>query len=94
MFLFRGETGPNTDADAFRTLFLETLKTLRGMTAADVQLANTRRVTVLVAGPDDTYAKLARRTAITRYPEESLRLLNGGHPHGEPRAGDFVKIVE
>ena len=94
VFLFRGETGPNTDADAFRTLFLETLKTLRGMTAADVQLANTRRVTVLVAGPDDTYAKLARRTAITRYPEESLRLLNGGHPHGEPRAGDFVKIVE
>ena len=94
VFLFRGEAGPDIDADAFRIVFIETLKTLRGMTAADVQMANTRRLKVLVADPHDTYAKLAQRTAIARYPEESLRLLNGGHPHGEPRAGDFVKIVE
>ncbi|MEE3278837.1 MAG: hypothetical protein VX211_03520 [Pseudomonadota bacterium] len=94
VFLFRGEAGPNTDVDAFRSVFAETLKTLRGMTAADIQMANTRRVKVLVANPHDTYAKLARRTAIRRYPEETLRLLNGGHPNGEPRAGDFVKIVE
>ena len=94
MFLFRGEAGPNIDVDAFRAVFVETLKTLRGMTAADVHMANTRRVKVLVANPHDTYAKLASRTAIRRYPEESLRLLNGGHPNGEPRAGDFVKIVE
>ena len=94
VFLFRGEAGPKGDADAFRSVFVETLKTLRGMTAEDVQMANTRRVKVVVADPHDTYAKLARRTAITRYPEESLRLLNGSHPHGEPRAGDFVKIVE
>ena len=94
VFLFRGEAGPNIDATTFRTVFIETLKTLRGMTAEDVQMANTRRVKVLVADPHDTYAKLAQRSAITRYPEESLRLLNGGHPHGEPRAGDFVKIIE
>ncbi len=94
VFLFRGEAGPNIDVDAFRSVFVETLKTLRGMTAADVHMANTRRVKVLVANPHDTYAKLASRTAIRRYPEESLRLLNGGHPNGEPRAGDFVKIVE
>jgi len=94
VFLFRGEAGPNTDVDAFRSVFAETLKTLRGMTAADIQMANTRRVKVLVANPHDTYAKLARRAAIRRYPEETLRLLNGGHPNGEPRAGDFVKIVE
>ena len=94
VFLFRGEAGPNIDVDAFRSVFVETLKTLRGMTAADVHMANTRRVKVLVANPHDTYAELASRTAIRRYPEESLRLLNGGHPNGEPRAGDFVKIVE
>ena len=94
VFLFRGEAGPNIDVDAFRSVFVETLKTLRGMTAADVRMANTRRVKVLVANPHDTYAELASRTAIRRYPEESLRLLNGGHPNGEPRAGDFVKIVE
>ncbi|HCP50263.1 MAG TPA: hypothetical protein DIT73_08560, partial [Gammaproteobacteria bacterium] len=90
VFLFRGEAGPNIDVDAFRSVFVETLKTLRGMTAADVHMANTRRVKVLVANPHDTYAKLASRTAIRRYPEESLRPLNGGHPNGEPRAGDFV----
>ena len=47
-----------------------------------------------MANPGDTYEELARKVSIKRYPEETLRILNGHHPRGEPRAGDYIKIVQ
>jgi predicted Zn-dependent protease len=47
-----------------------------------------------VARPEDTYAELAKRVSIKSFPEETLRLLNGHHPVGEPRAGDYIKIIQ
>lgn len=94
VFLFSGTAGPNGDPEAFRKDFLATMHALRNMTPEDAQVANERRIRVIVAPPDQTYADLARRTPIRNFPEETLRLLNGGHPHGEPRAGNYIKIVE
>ena len=67
---------------------------LRNMTPADAEIANERRIRVIVAEPDQTYADLAKRSALERRPEETLRLLNGGWPNAEPRAGNYIKIVE
>ena len=47
-----------------------------------------------MANPGDTYAKLAGKVSIKRFPEETLRAINGQHPRGEPRAGDYIKIVQ
>ena len=88
-----GECGPQGDPAKFREQFEETLAGLRPMTAADVQLANSRHVKVLVAEPGQTYASLAQQTTLKSYPEEMLRLINADFPNGEPRAGDYVKIV-
>ena len=52
------------------------------------------RIKVIVAKPGDTYAELAKNVSIGAFPEETLRLINGHHPVGEPRAGDYVKIVQ
>ena len=94
VFLFTGGAGPKGDPEAFRADFLATMHALRNMTPEDAQLANERRIKVIVAEPDVTYADLARQTPIQRFPEETLRLMNAGHPHGEPRAGNYIKIVE
>lgn len=94
VFLFTGAAGPKGDPETFRKDFLATMHALRNMTPEDAQVANERRIKVIVAKPDVTYADLARRTPIQRFPEETLRLMNGGHPHGEPRAGNYIKIVQ
>ena len=91
---FKGEAGPKGDAEAFREDFKKTLAGLRNFTANDTKIANSRRIDVLVAEPGLTYAELANQSSLTRYPEETLRLLNGGYPNGEPRAGDFVKVIK
>jgi predicted Zn-dependent protease len=94
VYLFRGEVGPVGDVAAFEPLWRKTLESFRAMTADDLGLADRQRIRVVVAEPDVTYAQLARRVSIKTFPEETLRLLNGHHPVGEPRAGDHLKIVE
>ena len=93
-YLFSGEAGPNGDPEAFREDFVATMHALRTMTAEDAKVANKRRIRVKIAEPDQTYADLARTSAIDKHAEEQLRLLNAGYPNGEPRAGNYIKIVE
>ena len=40
------------------------------------------------------FAVIAQSSRIANYPEESLRLLNGYYPSGNPEAGEWVKLVE
>ena len=94
VFLFKGECGPQGDPERFREQFQATLEALRPMTAEDVQDANNRRIAVIVAEPGVTYRELAVRSSLPNYPEETLRLLNADYPNGEPRAGDYIKVVE
>jgi predicted Zn-dependent protease len=93
-YVFRGELGSIGDPKAFQQNWLETVNSFRAMTAADLKVANNQRVAVVVAKPSDSFASLARKSSLKSYPEETLRVINGMHPVGEPRAGDYVKIVQ
>ena len=93
VFYFKGECGPKGDPETFRKEFRATMEALRSMTQDDLKIANSQRIEVIIAEPGQTYAELARNSPIRDYPEETLRLLNGHHPHGEPRAGDYIKVV-
>ena len=94
IYLFRGVLGAVGDPAQFEKDFRATLDSFRSMTAADLKVANNQRIRVIMANPGDTYAELAGKTSIKRFPEETLRALNGQHPRGEPRAGDHIKIVQ
>ncbi len=93
VFYFKGECGPKGDPESFRKEFRETMEALRSMTQDDLKIANSQRIKVIVAEPGQTFAELALNSPIRNFPEETLRLLNGHHPNGEPRAGDYIKIV-
>ncbi len=94
VFLFKGECGPQGNPERFREQFRATIESLRPITTADVRLVNKHRINVIVAEPGQTYADLARQSSLREYPEETLRLLNADYPNGEPRPGDFIKIVK
>lgn len=94
VYLFRGEVGALGDVEAFEPLWQQTLESFRAMTAADMRHASNQQIKVVMANPDETFADLAQRVSIKSHPEETLRLINGLHPSGEPRAGDFIKIVQ
>lgn len=94
VYLFKGEAGETADPAQFEADFRATLQAFRAMVPADLKIANNQRIKVIEAKPGDTFKKLAQKSSLKSYPEETLRLLNGEHPLGEPRPGDPIKIVQ
>lgn len=94
VFLFKGECGPDGNPEQLREEFRQTVENLRQMSADDVRVAHHQRIEVLVAEPGMTYADLAAESSLQSFPEDTLRLMNADYPHGEPTAGDYLKVVK
>lgn len=94
VYLFKGEAGEGGDAAQFEADFRATVQSFRSMRPGDLKVANNQRIKVIEAKPGDTYASLAAKSSLKSNPVETLRLLNGDHPLGEPRAGNPIKIVQ
>lgn len=95
-FVIEGESGPNGTPEYVKTNIGEVISGIRSLRPEDLTYENIQKVHVQEAVPGDTYAKLAKTSSLGRldYPEETLRLINGHHPHGEPRAGDKIKVIK
>ena len=94
VYVVRAEAGPRGDFDVLQEDLLATVAGIRNLQVEDMQKAVTKRIQIIVAKPGDTYEKLAAQSSLRKDPAETLRLINGHHPHGEPRAGDRIKIVK
>ena len=94
VFLFNGELGAQGDVATFDEQFEKTVRSFRAMTASDLRLVNNQKLKIIEAKPGTTYAKLATTIPLKAHGEETLRVINGHHPRGEPRAGDLIKIIE
>jgi predicted Zn-dependent protease len=93
-YIFVGARKDENDNRAYRTEFLNTALSLRGLRPEERELAKARRLGLLRAGADTRYAALAARSGLTSYAEAQLRLLNGDYPVGEPEPGRLMKTIE
>jgi predicted Zn-dependent protease len=91
-YLFEGET-TGGDFSTLDEAFLTVIKSFRPISAGEREPDNRQFVSWVQARPGDTMASLARGVRIPDA-ENQLRLMNGYYPRGEPRAGDWIKIVE
>jgi predicted Zn-dependent protease len=63
------------------------------MSREDFQRAKTPKVQVVRAEEDTTMEQLAEESPITNYALDTLRVMNGLYPHGQPEDGQLIKIV-
>ena len=94
VYVLRGEASEDADPAEFQKEFESVIAGIRGLQPSDLDDASGRRIKVVEVRPGDTYETLARQSALIPHSEETLRLINGHHPSGEPRAGDYVKLIE
>lgn len=69
-------------------------KSFHPITAQERTLARPLRMRVIIAGAGMTFADLAKTSPLGRFAENHLRVLNSQYPHGEPVAGQPLKIIE
>ena len=77
----------------YDNLFLTSIRSFRPLRKTDMVKPDIKRVTYVQANDKTTFSSLARHMEIGEYAEEQLRLLNGYYPRGEPKPGEWIKIV-
>ncbi len=76
------------DRDYIATIFSFDL-----MDRDDFQTAKAPRIQVVRAENDTTMEALAKQSPITNYALDTLRVMNGLYPDGQPEEGQLIKIV-
>ena len=88
-FLFQGEAPVLTEADAaFRTI----IDSFRPLTGREKITGTSHTLHYIQAPRGATWASLASSIKLPDA-ENQLRLINGYYPTGEPRTGDWVKVI-
>ncbi len=91
-YLFEGEVENESDFTIKDAYFNAQIESFRAMQKHEAPSRDAKQIEYIQAQPGLTYAQLARQTKISDA-ENQLRLLNGQYPRGEPRAGDWIKVV-
>ena len=91
-YIFDGRTANAALAPFYDTLFLSTIRSFRPMTNADRDAVLGIQIHYIEAPEGMTFAKLAESCPVQPYAEETLRLVNGYYPKGEPEPGEWIKV--
>ncbi|MCA0894061.1 M48 family metalloprotease [Microbulbifer agarilyticus] len=78
----------------YDNLFMTSIRSFRPLRKTDIVKPDIKRVRYVQANEKTTFSSLARHMEIGEYAEEQLRLLNGYYPRGEPKPGEWIKIVQ
>jgi len=92
-YLFTGISRQTSNYRLFDGVFKDVARSFHKLTAREKKLASGLKLHLIKAGPTTTFAALARKSPIPKYPETELRLLNDLYPDGEPKPGQTLKVV-
>jgi len=93
VYIFAGTARSSDQAGKYDADIVATAKSFHPLTEAERKLATEKKLDIIRAPKGATWSSLARRSPITHYAEEQLRLLNDQYPAGEPVESEILKIV-
>lgn len=93
-YVFEGRSASAALAGLHDALFVATIGSFRPLAGADRDAVLALQVRYVRAEPGMSFAGLAASSPLKTYAEEQLRLLNGAYPKGEPRPGEWIRVVQ
>jgi predicted Zn-dependent protease len=93
VFVFRGDVSDAAQAEEMDRLLLSSIRTFRAIQTNERSGAGSLRVRYVQVTEGFDWRALAAASPVPEYPEETLRLLNGYYPIGDPEPGEWIKIL-
>lgn len=93
-FVFRGEITDQSSTDKIDDLLLATIRTFRSIQRGEIVAGSELKLKYVQASEFFDFAIVAQSSKIANYPEQTLRLLNGYYPAGNPEEGEWIKLIE
>ena len=93
-YLIAGMAKDKPTYDRERNTLRGAINSFHAITPAEKLAARPYVLQLIAAQPGTTMAALARQSPLGAAAESQLRLMNGFYPHGEPKPGQLLKIVQ
>ncbi len=94
VFIIRGEILDPGRIDEIDAELLASVRTFRAIQQGEAFSGNEAKIKFVQASEFFDFSVVARSSRIANYPEETLRLLNGYYPSGNPEVGEWIKLIE
>lgn len=91
--IFRGIVHDAERAGELDRLMMASIRSFR-VSQTNEQARSQLNIEFVRVGPQFSWEALARQSPISQYAEETLRLINGYYPIGNPQTGEWIKILE
>ena len=91
-YVFEGKTDDGTDFVEQDKLFLQAINTFRPISQAEIAGQKPQRIHYVQATANTTFDGLAKAFSLSKNDVDTLRVINGLYPTGEPQAGEIVKV--
>lgn len=94
-YVFSGSVQQQTNINGYDQGFMEVIESFRGLKRSEyISSKPELAIHFVKADSRSRFADLARGSKLGKDAETQLRLLNGYYPSGEPKAGEWIKIVK
>ncbi len=94
VFTFRAEITDTATVEEIDEQLLSSIRTFRAIQQGETAAGTEAKIKFVQASEFFDFSVVAQTSRIANYPEETLRLLNGYYPRGNPEAGEWVKLIE
>ena len=93
-YVFTGSVKENLENKKFDNQFLELIESFRPLKRSEYSSSKPDlSIEFIQADKNTNFSKLASESKLVRDAETQLRLLNGYYSGGEPKIGEWVKVV-
>ena len=93
-FIFRGEIPASADEEELDQMLLSSIRSFRAIQRGEVVAGGELKIKFVQATEFFDFSIVSQNSKIANFPEETLRLLNGYYPTGNPKEGEWIKLVE
>jgi predicted Zn-dependent protease len=93
-FIFTGQVANLDQSDRVDAMLLESIRSFRAIQRNELLPGDEMKIKYVQASEYFDFSIVAQSSRLSTNAEESLRLLNGYWPTGNPEAGDWIKLIE
>tara|TARA_R110001592_G_scaffold363355_1_gene685061 strand:+ start:26732 stop:28150 length:1419 start_codon:yes stop_codon:yes gene_type:complete len=92
-YVFRGEINADTDTTQANNDFISIIRSFRPISKRASKEHKPQTIHYVKATDNTSFSRLAHHLNLGKFGEEELRIINGYYPAGEPKPGEWIKLI-
>jgi predicted Zn-dependent protease len=92
-YVFRGEINNNADEKQANKDFLNIIRSFRPVSKRSLTKQKPKTIHYVKATGNTSFSRLAKHLKMGKFGEGELRIINGYYPAGEPKPGEWIKLI-